>query len=78
LVEKQREDAKRDVTLGISRLQGEFDLRRNERVAVDGSVDWRRRARFRITVADLSEDEARSVLEALEGIGIANESEAVG
>jgi hypothetical protein len=70
LVEREKEDAERAVTLGIGRLQGEFRLRLNERVEIDGDVDGLRRPRFEVSIADLGEDEARLVLGALEGLGM--------
>lgn len=76
--QKKKEDAERDVVLGKSRLQAEFRLRRNRQVDVDGKVDHQHRPRFQVVISDLSEDEARAVLETLaEGdlVGLNDEDE---
>jgi hypothetical protein len=66
----RKEEAERDVTLGISRLHCEFNLRRNEVVAVDGWVEDDQWSRFTIIINVPSEDEAREVLRRLAENGL--------
>jgi hypothetical protein len=66
----EKEAAQQQLAEGIDRLHERFDLDPFGNITVGGKVDERRRPRFEVTVADLTEADAGRVLEALTRLGL--------
>jgi hypothetical protein len=66
----EKKAAERQLAEGIDRLHERFGLNPFGNITVGGKVDERRRSRFEISVAGLTEADAGRVLEALAELGL--------